>query len=64
MLRNTIEKAVDSQMYPPVEASGGQEQYYVRSSWHLRECNWESSGQSDVSLAEASGGQEWYEIPM
>ena len=28
------------QMYPLVEASGGQEQYYVRLSWH--------SGQSDV----------------
>ena len=27
MLGNAIEKAVDSQMYPPVEASGGQEWY-------------------------------------
>ena len=25
------------QMYPPVEASGGQEQYYVRSAWHFQE---------------------------
>ena len=31
---------------PPVEASGGQEQYYARSSWHSEECNWECSGQS------------------
>ena len=23
------------QTYPPVEASGGQEQYYIRSAWHL-----------------------------
>ena len=39
---------MDSQIYPPVEASGGQEQYYVRSSWHSEACNWESSGQSDI----------------
>ena len=36
------------QMYPPVEASGGQEQYYIRSSWHVEECNCQCSGQSDV----------------
>ena len=24
-------------MYPPVEASGGQEQYYIRSDWHFEE---------------------------
>ena len=29
------------QMYPPVEASAGQDQYYVRSFWHVEECNWE-----------------------
>ena len=33
-----MDNAVDSQMYPPVEASGGQEQYYVRSAWHLQSC--------------------------
>ena len=33
---------------PQVEASGGQEQYYIRSSWHCEGCNWECSGQSDV----------------
>ena len=31
MLRNAIEYAVDSQMYPPVEASGGHDQYYIWS---------------------------------
>ena len=35
---------------PPVEASSGQEQYYVRSAWHFEECNWEGSKQSDVPL--------------
>ena len=35
-------------MYPLVEASGGQDQYYLRSSWHSEECNWKCSGQSDV----------------
>ena len=34
-----------TQMYPPqVEASGGQEEYYIRSSWHSGECNWECIG--------------------
>ena len=32
----------------PIETSGGQGQYYVRSLWHVEECNWECSGQSDV----------------
>ena len=45
-----IEKPADSQRYPPVEASSGQEQYYIRSSWHLEECNWEGTLQSDVPL--------------
>ena len=35
-------------MYSPVEASGGQEQHHIRSTWHSEECNWEGSGQSDV----------------
>ena len=38
------------QMYPPLEGSGSQDQYYIRSSWHVEECNWECSGQSDVPL--------------
>ena len=48
---------------PPIEASGGQDQYFVRSSWHLEECNWEGRGQTYPPV-EASGGQEWYELPM
>ena len=43
-----IAKAVDIQMYPQVEASGVQEQYYIRSPWHSEECNWEGSGQSHM----------------
>ena len=35
ILKNTIEKADYSQMYPPVEASSGQEQYYIRSGLHF-----------------------------
>ena len=35
ILKNTIENALDSQMYPPVEASGGQEQSYIRSPLHF-----------------------------
>ena len=36
ILKNAIEKAVDSQTYPhPVEASGGKEQYSIRSVLHL-----------------------------
>ena len=35
MLKNAIEKADYSQMYPLVEASGGQEQYYIRSPLHF-----------------------------
>ena len=52
------------QMYPPVEASSGQEQYYLRSVWcaHVEECNWEGSRQSDISPVEASSGQEQYYI--
>ena len=35
ILKNAIEKAVDSQMYPSVEASSGEEQYYIRSDLHF-----------------------------
>ena len=35
MLRNAIDKADYSQVYPPVEASSGQEQYYIRSDLHF-----------------------------
>ena len=35
ILKNAIEKAVDSQMYPPVEESSGQEQYYIRSALYF-----------------------------
>ena len=35
ILKNAIEKAVDSQMYPSIEASHSQEQYYIRSALHL-----------------------------
>ena len=47
-MQNAVEKALHRQMYPLVEASGGHEQYYVRSLWHSETCNWECSGQSDV----------------
>ena len=30
-----IAKAVDSQMYPLVEASSGQDQYYIQSDLHF-----------------------------
>ena len=33
--KNAIEKAAYSQMFPPVEASSGQEQYYTRSALHF-----------------------------
>ena len=32
ILKNAIENALGRQMYPMVAASGGQEQYYIRSS--------------------------------
>ena len=32
ILQNAIEKAVDSQTYPPVKASSGQEHYHIRSA--------------------------------
>ena len=41
ILKNVIEKVVDSQMYPSLETSGGQEWYYGRSTSHSKECNWE-----------------------
>ena len=35
ILKNAIEQAVDSHTYPhPVQASGDQEQYYIRSALH------------------------------
>ena len=34
---------------PPVEASSGHKQYYIRLTWHFAECNWEGSLQSDVA---------------
>ena len=45
-----------------VVVSGDQEQYYIRSTWHSQECNWEGSGQSDIPPVEASRGQEQYYI--
>ena len=61
ILKNAIEQAEDSHMYPPVETSGCQEWYYRRSTWHTEECNSASSGKSYVlPLVETSGGQEWY----
>ena len=62
ILKNAIEKALDRQMYPPVEVSGDQEQYHVTSSWHSQECNWECSGQADVPPLATSGGQEQYYV--
>ena len=47
---------------PLVEASGGWEQYYIRSSWHVEQCNCKGSGQSDVPPVETSGGQEHYHV--
>ena len=47
---------------PPVEASGGHKQYYIRSLWHSEASNWECNGQSDIPPVEASGGQEQYYI--
>ena len=46
--RMQLRSADHSQMYPLVEASGSQDQYYIRSTWHSAECNWEGSRQSDV----------------
>ena len=47
---------------PPVEAVGGQDQYYVRSTWHSAECNWEGRRQSDIPPVEAAGGQDQYYV--
>ena len=47
---------------PPVEASGGQEEYYVRSSWHSEQYHWQCIGQADVPPVVASGVQEQYYI--
>ena len=73
IINNSIEEAdyrqtYLCQMYAPVEASGGQEWYYIRSAWHLQSdvrSAWHlQSGmpRSDTPLVEASGGQEWYYI--
>ena len=51
------------QMYHSVQASGGQEQYYIWSSWHVEECNWECSTYPPWQMhlaVQASGGQEKY----
>ena len=40
-------------MYPPVEVSSGQEQYYIRSAWHLQS----DIPSLDVPPVEASYGQ-------
>ena len=58
------------QMYPPVEASSGQEQYYVRSAWHLQSCIKLAWHFEEMQLGrwrcspplEASCGQEQYYI--
>ena len=51
-----------------VEASGGQEEYYIRSSWHSGECNWECMGYT-VQISDemyppivTSGNQEQHEV--
>ena len=61
MLRNAIENAVDSQMYPPVEASGGQEQYYIR--FHIMNNATEKAVDGQMyPPVQASGGQDQYYI--
>ena len=50
------------QMYPPVESSSGQGQYYIRWAWHLEECNCKGTFQSDVPQVKESGGQEQYYV--
>ena len=47
---------------PQLQASGDQDQYYISLSWHVEECNWECSGQSDVPPVKASGGQDQYYV--
>ena len=50
-------------MYPPVEASSGQEQYYIRSPWHAERNAIENAVDSQMyPPVEASGGQEQYYI--
>ena len=56
--KHETERSSKKQTYPPVEASGGQVQCYIRSSSHSEECNGECSGQADVPPVVASGGQE------
>ena len=59
ILRNAIEKTVDSQIYPLVEASSGQEQYYIRSALHLLIC---CSAVEQVSHALECKRYEFWEI--
>ena len=49
---------------PPVEASGGHKQYYVRSAWHLQSCirlAWHYAD-ADIPPVEPSSGQEQYYV--
>ena len=64
ILQNAIEKADYSQMYP-IEASVGQEEYYIMLTWHFTECNCEGSlQQMYCPWVEASGGEEEYYIRL
>ena len=44
---------------PPVEASSGDEQDYIRLTWHFTEYNWEGSLQSDVSPGRGIWWPRW-----
>ena len=49
--------------FTPLEASGGQEQYYIRSSWHVERNAIENTGDSQIcTTLEASGVQEQYYV--
>ena len=50
-----------SQMDPLVEASSGQEQYCIRSAWHLVSL-WVRLTFSQMFPIEASSAQEWYSV--
>ena len=47
---------------PPVEASSGQEQYYIRSAGHFVNLWVRLTFDLITSLVEASGVQEWYYV--
>ena len=49
-----------SDISPAVEASGGQEWYYIRSPWHLVILRARLTFSQMYSPVEASGAQEWY----